>query len=139
MGSYCISHLAILALSALFCHAEDCQIQCCEHPPCKEKPCGTYDATCYGFVGCSLPEECICDRFETGPYPGPNDRSMIDDWYPKPDPKDFIPFPSEENCRIIKSIGKGMYIPFIDNTVLDLKSSIFIPICMWIQYHFINS
>ena len=86
MGSYCISHLAILALSALFCHAEDCQIQCCEHPPCKEKPCGTYDATCYGFVGCSLPEECICDIC---------DRSEICD-----DP-----------CRIIKSIG-GFLLSF---------------------------
>ena len=113
METYCIGHFAILVLSVLFYHAEACSIEC----PDNERPCGNYDELCQGFVGCSLPEECICDRSETGPYLGPyddhNDHPIYDD--PKPDPKDFFPFPLEENCRIIKRSGRGMYIPFIDN------------------------
>ena len=107
METYCIGHFAILVLSVLFYHAKACSIECPEN----ERPCGNYDELCRGFVGCSLPEECICDRSETGPvsdseiYPD-HDHYIYDD--PKPDPKDFFPFPLEENCRIIKSSGKGM-------------------------------
>ena len=137
METYCIGHFAILVLSVLFYHAKACSIEC----PDNERPCGNYDELCQGFVGCSLPEECICDRSETGLYLGPSDDPKFDEIWEPPapdfDPKDFIHL--EENCRIIKSSGRGKYIPFIDNSVLGFNSSIFIRFCMWIQLHFINS
>ena len=82
MGICCIKNFALFALATLFYHGESCSIMC----PDNQKPCGTYDAFCKGtFVGCSLPEECIC-----------------------------LSIKGKVTCQITKRDEKGMYTPFID-------------------------
>ena len=82
MGTSFIRNFAILALVTLLYHGESCTIKC----PDNEKPCGNYNAFCVGsFVGCSLPEDCLC-----------------------------LSINGKITCQITKGSENGEYTPFID-------------------------